>query len=304
MTITLTHSDIATFLTCRRKFDLSYINDFAKPEPMTGPLATGTRVHAAIEAWHKHGTDPVDEHQRLALHDEKWLLDAGAPVWSLTELYEDIIVGRNCVNAYMEWVAAEGPYDGYTVHSEQILEGLICGGEVLLRGKADFVLEREDDGWLFIDDLKTASVHNRTSLPALLEKSYQHHVYMVLAHLANPERVIGGASYTVLYKVKVPERATHPLVEVVPAHATWRQAAAQFLRQIEQICYEIIRMMEHRDDIGSALAYPSPQESCRVGGQYRHPCDLIDDNPLGARALLDAEFVRGHRHDRYKKESS
>jgi PD-(D/E)XK nuclease superfamily len=302
MTITLTHSDLATFLTCRRKFDLAYINDFGKPEAVVGPLALGTRVHASIEAMHRDGTDPIDEHQRLALHDERWLIDSGAPSWDVDQLYEDIIFGRNCIDAYTEWVAAEGPYDGYKIHPEQMLEGLICGGQVLLKGKADLLLEREDDGWLFIEDLKTASVHSRTSLPALLEKSYQHHVYMVLAHLTHPEQIIGGASYTVLYKVKVPLRATHPMVESIPAHATWRQAATK-LRQIEQIAYEIIRMMEHRDDIGSALAYPSPQELCRWC-QFRHPCDLLDDNPLGARALLDAEFVRGHRHDRYTKEKS
>ena len=241
MTITLTHSDLATFLTCRRKFDLAYINDFGKPESTVGPLALGTRVHASIEAMHRDGTNPIEEHQRLALRDERWLIDSGAPSWDVDQLYEDIIFGRNCIDAYTEWVAAEGPYDGYKIHPEQMLEGLICGGQVLLKGKADLLLEREDDGWIFINDLKTASVHSRTSLPALLEKSYQHHVYMVLAHLTHPEQIIGGASYTVLYKVKVPLRATHPMVESIPAHATWRQAATK-LRQIEQIAYEIIRM--------------------------------------------------------------
>lgn len=298
--ITLTHSDLQAFLGCRRKFDFSYISDFGKPDAPTGPLALGSRVHAAIEAFHRTGIDPVVEHQRLALEDEKRLVEMDAPAWDMDDLYNDMILGRNCIDAYSDWIATEGVYDGFKIQPEQMLEAPICGGEVLLRGKADLVLEREADGWLFIDDLKTASVKNRSSLPALLEKSYQHHVYMALAHHTNPERVMGGAWYTILYKVKVPERATFPMVERISAHATWRQAGTK-LRQIEQICHEILRMMERRDDIGSVLAYPTPQDSCRWC-EFRHPCDLLDDNPLGARALLDDEFTRGRRHVRYEKD--
>src|SRR5690606_40430293 len=55
-----THSDISNFLTCRRKWYYDYVLDYRPPEPLTGPLALGSRVHAALEAYYKgETTDPV-----------------------------------------------------------------------------------------------------------------------------------------------------------------------------------------------------------------------------------------------------
>ena len=46
--IIITHSDIANYLACKRKWGWSYVQDFQRPESRTGPLALGSRVHKAM----------------------------------------------------------------------------------------------------------------------------------------------------------------------------------------------------------------------------------------------------------------
>ena len=48
--ITLSHSDISNYLQCKRKWNWSYLLDYSEPDKLTGALAIGSRVHAAIEA--------------------------------------------------------------------------------------------------------------------------------------------------------------------------------------------------------------------------------------------------------------
>lgn len=297
--IVITHSDIASWLRCRRQFALGYVDDFHLPERPTGALATGSRVHQAIDHYITTGDDPVAEHQRLAEAAEKELLAADSPPWVLSDLYEDIIVGRNCVVAYMEWVDSEGPYAGYEIKSEVKLRAPILGGRVELMGKADILLTRESDGWLFVDDLKTASAHTRTSLPVQLERSYQHNVYLALNQLINPAAVVGGAWYTVLYKAKNPARVTHPMVERFAVPARHSQAPIK-MKQIERICSDILRFMDELATDGISVAYPTPGDSCRWC-DFKHPCMLLDETPVSARAMLDDQYERGTRHGRYSR---
>lgn len=294
--IRISHSDIASFLRCRRQFDLGYVSDWKAPDKPYGPLACGSRVHLAVDTHHRTGRSVVDIHQELATADEKVVLASDLPGWAVEEFYTDVILGRNCCAAYAEWIETDGPYDGFDVETEVILEKPILDGRAILQGKADLKLTRHIDGTVFIDDLKTSSPHVRTTLPVLLEKSYQHVVYEILADELTDYHV-GGAFYTVLFKVKVPARATHPMVErfAVPAHASSYPIKR---RQIEQIVSDMLEMMERRETVGPQVAYPSPGDSCRWC-DFKHPCQMLDENPLGARAMLDAEFQRGGRHARY-----
>jgi hypothetical protein len=300
--IRVSHSDIASFLRCRRQFAWSYIDDFREPERLWGPMATGSRVHSAIEQARKTATPIVETHKALAARDEEVLIATRAPGWALDDFYENVIMGRNCCIAYERWVETEGPYDGYDVESEVLLEAPILDGRAILIGKADLLLTRRDDGWIFTDDIKTSSTHVRTTLPVILEKSYQHICYQGLAQRMNPEAHIGEAWYTILFKAKNPARMTHPMVERfrVPGHIS---ALPNRMRQVETIVADMLALMERRESEGAHVAYPTPGDSCRWC-PMRLPCGLVDENPLGARALLDVEFVRGGRHARYDNEGN
>lgn len=296
--IKVSHSDISSFLRCKRQWQLGYVNDFTEPERLWGPLACGSRVHASIDVYHRTGESPVDAHQRMATADEKRMITAGEPDWALRELYVDIVMGRNCCVAFMEWMTDDGPYSGHTVKSEEAMEMPILDGRAILRGKVDLTLFRDGDGVVMTEDYKTASPHTRSSLPPTLEKSYQHHVYLALSQHLYPDRIIGGAYYTILYKTKVPARMTHPLIERIPVPAHLSSHPIKF-RQIERIVSDMLETMERLETVGSQVAYPSPGESCRWCA-FKAPCMLLDENPLGARAMLDDLFVRGGRHARYE----
>lgn len=301
--IIITHSDIAMFLACRRKWAWSYVQDFQKPERLIGPLAIGSRVHEAVEMFYRDGVDQVEAHEELA---KKALAEAEeSGLRFMDDLYEDIIVGRNCCKSHREWLEETGADEQFEVVAvEKKMEGLILDGRVMLQGKADVLFHDLIGGGLVVDDLKTASSW-QGGLRERLERSYQHHVYLVLAELSGVlEKELGdgsfvqGAQYTVITKHKSPAKAGPDAVQRFRAPATRRMAKIK-LKQIEQICSEMIRVMEEIELEGtSSLAYPTPAQECRWC-DFKHPCEIADESPLASRAMLDADFVRGNRHKRY-----
>ncbi len=193
--VVVTHSELNMFLSCRRKWAWYFVHDRQKPERHHGPLALGSRVHAAIEEYYKDGSDPIAAHERLAAEAVARAEADGERF--IDTLYEDIIVGRNCVIAHQQWLEDTGADSNYDVEMvEEKLEAPILGGRVLLRGKVDVMFRERDSGALFISDLKTSG-NWWGGQRELLERSYQHHVYLALTQLVHPEtEFIGGALYT------------------------------------------------------------------------------------------------------------
>ena len=300
MPIVVTHTDISRFLQCRRLWGWSYVQDWQPPPKLHGVLATGARVHKVIERFYdlSESTDKIIEyHDSLGQRDVDQLIAWGRPSYELDALYNDIIVGRNCVTAYLEWLAetgADAPFELAAVEHE--VEAPLLDGEVILRGKVDQLFRSVDDGSLIVHDLKTSGSWwgNQREL---LERSYQHHCYIIAEAYANPDVFISGAMYTVVKKVTNLERLYKLPVERFRVPATTRMAPFK-RRQIEAICTEMLKVMGESDAIGSAVLYPSPQQACRWC-DYSQPCELADENPLAARAMLDTNFVRGRRHARY-----
>ena len=301
MPIVVTHTDISRFLACRRLWGWTYLQDWQPRVRLDGPLRLGARVHEAVQAHYEDPTLPAEEvvayHDRMGRQDVDRLTEWGRPSFELDNLYNDIIIGRNCVVAYLDWLAdtgADAPFE--IVAAEHESEALLLDGKVLLRGKIDQLFRSVDDGSLIIHDLKTTGSYSG-SLREQLERSYQHHCYLVTEAVANPGIHIAGAMYTVIRKVTHLERLYSTPVTRFRVPATTRQAPYK-LRQIEQICAEMLRTMEQTDELGTAVLYPTPQQGCRWC-DFAQPCELADENPLAARAMLDTEFTRGKRHGRY-----
>jgi RecB family exonuclease len=295
--IVLTHSDVESFLQCRRRFAWAYISDLSPVDRVWGDLPLGSRVHKAIEGLYD-GEDAVklhDKHARLDL--EALELDGSRPPWALDQLYRDIIVGRNCVTSYLEFLDAGGDRGLEVVGNEKMVEVPFCDGAVILRGKIDRIFRRVDDDGVIIDDLKTSSVW-RTGLRERLERSYQPAVYAVIERLLNPDFYVAGAQFSVIKKVSNKRRVKDALVErfAVPGFASVIDTK---MRQLERICREIIRLIEDVQREGHLVAaFPSPADHCRYCA-FRFPCELTDESPAAAEALLDAEFRRGVKHARY-----
>ena len=126
----LTNSDVEAFLNCRRAWGWGDVEGYNLPDKEVSAAALGTRVHGGIlDGYYRDGSDPVAYHDKLCRDALTRMGDAGAPDWDFDQFYKDMVVGRNCVEAYMEWMAREGPDHGYTVEGvEQEVEAPILDG--------------------------------------------------------------------------------------------------------------------------------------------------------------------------------
>lgn len=297
--VIITHSDISRFLTCRRQWYYDYVLDFRPSEKATGPLALGTRVHSALEAYYKGETDdPVAWIDQKGKEDLAALdYDDNVKPWDFDQMYEDMIVGRNCIKLYMDWLSETGADDNYkTVAVEEKVEVPILDGRAVLRGKVDLLKEDITSGLLCADDFKTTSDWGG-GLREQLERSYQHWCYLIGLQHNYPDRNVECAQYTVLRKVKkIPAVAPKsPLISRFTVPSTRRSIGIK-KAQIERIAFEMLALRDKED---SAVFYPSPSRACSWC-DYRSPCDLADEAPDSAVALLSSgKYVQGTRYDRY-----
>lgn len=288
--IVLTHSDIQNYLRCRRMFKWSVVDDWTKEDSLTGALALGTRVHAAIEGFHRTGVDPVEIHNDLA-QAARTKADAG-PDWLRDQLESDLLVGHNCVVAYRAWVLTEKPYDDYDVIGiEEIVTTEVLGGRAILQGKVDLLLKHRGNGLVLMEDFKTMAATRANQAQDYVLRTYQHPWYAnaltAMGHKVN------GARYIHLKKVKDLSRTTDPVI-VTPAPAMARTSRVT-LGYIEEIVAEILGLIARGDETGW---YPTPADSCSWC-IYRNPCLLAGEGRGAERMALADQFSHGTRLNRY-----
>lgn len=296
--VIITHSDLKDFLSCRRKWHYNYVLDFRPPEKLTGPLALGTRVHAALEAYYKGETvDPVAWIDQKGKEDLEALdYNPDTKPWDYDNMYEDMIIGRNCMTLYMEWLEETGADANLrTVSVEEKVEVPILDGRAILRGKVDILQEDMTNGLLCVNDFKTYA--REDGLREQLERTFQHWCYLIGMQHQYPDRIIDCAQYTLIRKTKKIPTGTPktPFVQRFAVPAT-RRALATKKAQIERIASEMIYLREQEDP---AVFYPSPGEPCRWC-PYKAPCEIADESQEASVALLkNGNYVQGTRYDRY-----
>lgn len=275
----ITHSDIKTFMACRRAWSWSEA-DYRLEESVIGNLAIGIRVHAAIEHYYRTGEDPCIEHERLFRAD---LL--GVSGWQEDQLYTDAVVGRNCVRSFIDWLEDTGADAGLeVVDVEHQVSVPFLKDRVILRGKIDVLFRREDNGFLIINDNKTTGRWG-SGIRAMLERSWQHDIYAIAMTIANPEENIAESCYTMLRKQV--RAGKYPMVERfrVPGSSLVRPHKIKLL---EQICVEMLEPPEPF----TPRAYPCPSDHCNWC-EYKKPCELAQDSLGAAEAMLESEYRSG-----------
>lgn len=296
--ITVSHSDITQFQRCRRAWLWGYVEDRNEPDRLVGALALGTRVHAALEAWYGgQVTHPVEMHDHL-VHRDYATLEASSPAsWEIEQFYDDARVGRNCINAYMDWLAETGEDQDLEVQAvESTIEVPFLDGRVLLRAKVDVTFRRITTGGLVQRDFKTTG-RALSVARAELERSYQLRMYDLIQSLLTPAEIVEGGEYAIIKKATKRQRGK-PEVErfAVPGLVRQRDMTREHL---EGICLDMLRLLaEMGTEPTERLFYPTPAESCSWC-QFRHPCMIYQDNPEAGQQMLDVEFSKG-RHARYE----
>jgi PD-(D/E)XK nuclease superfamily len=280
--IRVSNSEITMFLKCRRRWMLSYYQGWKSREPVvTGALALGSRVHAALEVYYK-GKGPLIEQYDLLLDEDRLL--AASIGQDLTTLESEGELGRLMLEGYLEWVAEEGIDSVYKVVGvEEILTYPMLGGRVQLVGKIDLrVQDLRDDVNLVLDHKTTAALGDFESWAHM---NPQLMTYQMLDRLNRTgpdadERLAGGV-FRLLKKVKRGVRAKPPFYHqhevrhnVTTLRNFWTRTQGT-VRDMVWVRDKLDAGENHRD-----VAYPTPTRDCRWWCPFFQVCPLMDDGTV------------------------
>ena len=263
---------------------------------MHGPLALGTRVHGALEAFY-NGEDLIGSYMQLLEADKIITLSEFGDVDALLSEGE---MGRIMLEGYVEWVEENGIDAQYDIISnEETLSMPMLDGRVELRGKIDMRLRRKSDGTRLIRDFKTVG-QTFSQYASTLHLNEQALTYMTLdAYHNTDEDRADGAIFTLLKKNKQTARAKGPFYaeeEVLHNIFTLRSFWIRLNATLSD-------MMAVKDalDAGAAhqsVAYPRPSNDCTWKCQFFNICNLMDDGTDVEEVIADL-FDVGNPDERY-----
>lgn len=294
----ISNSEIQTYKDCKRKWMLSsYLGLKLKQHTVTGPLALGTRIHAALEAYYTNGEDLLQAHSALLDADRQALL---LDLRDITELENEGELGRIMLEGYIEWLEETGADSGWEIVSaERIVSAPLMEGAVELRGKLDMRVRRlADDVLLFVDHKTTANFSDLTRTAYMDEQFLTYHMLEMLSPTEDGSRCDGGV-YNMLKKVKRSGTARPPFYERLEVRHN-RQMLYSFWSRIHG---EIVDMMRLRAQLDAGadhkqVAYPRPSRDCSWKCPFFAVCPLIDDGSA-AEQMLDDLYEQHDPNERY-----
>ncbi|URP22186.1 Cas4 family exonuclease [Microbacterium phage Big4] len=293
----VSNSEIQTFKDCRRKWYLNnYRHLMPKKVKVSGPLALGTRVHGALEAFY-NGEDLIESYMKLLKQDE---IIAYANDLDVDALLSEGEMGRIMLEGYINWIEEEAIDSKYDIISnEETLEMPMLDGRVILRGKIDMRLRRKSDGTRLIRDFKTVG-QTFQQYAATLNLNEQALTYMTLDAYHNTEEDrADGAIFTLLKKNKQTRTAKPPFYgeeEVLHNIFTLRSFWIRLNATLSD-------MMAVKDalDAGAphqSVAYPRPSNDCTWKCPYFSICGSMDDGSPVEEMIADLYTV-GNPDERY-----
>lgn len=309
MTRMIANSELQTFKRCRRKWWLAYYRRLRKAEvDPTGPLRSGTRVHAALEAYYvPEGENPSDPREVLndVLEDD-WNHYLTAmesqgfepPPDVVKQFKKDSDLERAMVDGYMEWLEESGSdahleviesekkvqVDGSTVVSSLGTNDFRTDWSII--GKLDVQMRDTTDDSIKFMDHKTA--RSLTEPLKTLQQSEQMLHYHLLQMFDNPEQAPTGALYNMLKKVKRTAKATPPFyARHMIVHN--EDEVISYLKHMLAIIDTILGLEEQLDRGGDPqmLVYPTVTPNCAWDCDFKTVCSMFDDGSRVETALED-----------------
>jgi hypothetical protein len=297
------------------------LSSYRRLSPITldpsGPLRSGSRVHAALEVF--YGPEPEMYLNELKSEQDN---DWNAYLDNCTELgtYPDVEVAkafekdseleRAMLEGYADWVAESGVDAGieFTAIEEIVsVRGSDFAPEIVERfgkfevvGKLDARVRRLMDGAHLLLDHKTAA--SLTSATKTLHMNPQMLHYGWLERMTQPAGTWSdGALYNVLKKVKRGKQAKPPFYDRFEVNHNDDQIASYELhmkRKITKI-FELEELLKDATVEQQAhIAEPSQDDSCSWKCQFFALCPMFDD---GSRAedMVREEFAERDPLARY-----
>lgn len=293
----VSNSEIQTFKDCRRKWYLNnYRHLMPKKVKVSGPLALGTRVHGALEAFY-NGEDLIESYMKLLKQDE---IIAYANDLDVDALLSEGEMGRIMLEGYINWIEEEAIDSKYDIISnEETLEMPMLDGRVILRGKIDMRLRRKSDGTRLIRDFKTVG-QTFQQYAATLNLNEQALTYMTLDAYHNTEEDrADGAIFTLLKKNKQTRAAKPPFYgeeEVLHNIFTLRS----FWIRLNATLSDMMAVKDALDAGAThqSVAYPRPSGDCTWKCPYFSICGSMDDGSPVEEMIADLYTV-GNPDERY-----
>jgi len=285
--VRLSNSEIQTYKDCRRKWWLSYYRRMQpRQKTYTGPLALGTRIHAALDEYYAQGVPLLDAHAELVAAD-RLILDSDSRDSSSLDAEADL--GRIMLEGYLQWVEDEGiDSELEIVSTEEKISVPLFNGEVELQGKLDMRVRRKIDGVRMFRDFKTVG-GSLSDFANLAPMNEQVLTYMLLESMKEGEenRSEGGI-FTMLKKVKRTAKATPPFYDQIEVrHNIFTMRS--FWNRIHGVITDLMRTRKALDDgeAASLVAYPSPSRDCKWKCQFFSICTMFDDGSSAEQALTE-----------------
>jgi len=292
----VSNSELRLFKSCRRAWWLTYVRELApRVEPLTGPLALGTKIHTAMEVAYVNDGDPV-----------RWLeetYDSELEEFA-EELFEDGVkklrkernLAITMMQGFLDWREEVGLDEDLRLFSvEEVIETPF-DDEFMLRGKLDQRWLKNDDRIVFRDWKTTASISQSKQLLALDE---QMRFYQLLELLSRPEQLTDGAQYVMLRKVLRSATAKPPFYEIEEVRFNRAQAESM----LERTAGTLRQMSSALNDLASGVSHlqvvpPNPTRDCIWKCPFFSVCPHFDD---GSRVedMLAEHYEHRDPHERY-----
>lgn len=287
----LSHSEMKTFVTCKRKWWLSHYRAYGVAPDREAPVGSriqGTRIHLAMEANYGYGLDA------LAVLDWQYKRAIAAHPEAERELRKEQALSVAMVEGYFDWAAEEG----YDVGIEVIAAEREASVSIKLQQESDFTFElvskldllirRESDGALLFRDWKTrASLQNDGLIRDTQMRTYA--LIQALTAVHTGDRVDGG-QYMMLRRVGRTARSKPPYYGQAEVRYNRHDFNSTYQR-VQTVAGEIA-VARARLDAGEdhhAVAYPSPGDHCDYMCIFKDICPLFDDGSRADDALV-AEY--------------
>lgn len=314
----ISHSEVATFKRCRRKWWLAWYRGLrlARESP-TGPRAVGDRVHRALAQWYVHDlaarVDPRSALEALITTDtqavlEKFKDDEALPGMLLKMLKDDDLE-RAMMAGYVQWLEETGADSNYEVlaserYEDSLLPGLQGrnGVPVYIIAKLDAKVRRRSDGVLRYMDHKTvADFASKTMLLAIDEQMLWYGLIEILENTPLGERS-GGAIYNMMRRVKRTVKAKPPFYERMEVTHN-RHQLEKFYEQLWGTITDLLSLESRLDDGAShhQVAYPNPNSDCTWDCDFRMVCPLFNDGSR-VEGMVSTYYVAGDPLSYYYKD--
>jgi hypothetical protein len=286
--IRLSNSELQTFKDCRRRWWLNYYRRLQpKQKDMTGALALGTRIHAALDAHYAQGTPLLQAHSDLVEKDKQLLLSDFRDV---NDLETEAELGRIMLEGYEQWVEENGiDAELEMISTEEKIVAPLFNGAVELQGKLDMRVRRKADGVRLFRDFKTVG-GSLSEFSSMAHMNEQVMTYMLLesSKFDEKERSEGGI-FTLLKKVRRTAAAKPPFYDHVEIrHNIFTMRS--FWQRIHGTIADLMRIRTALDagENPAFHVYPRASRDCKWKCQFFAICPMFDDGSAVEQALSDS----------------